>query len=116
MTAGNYTATFEQGADYALVVIVKDANSVVRDLTGYTARMQVRATSDAATSLLELTTANGRITITEASGRLDLSVTAAVTAALTFREAVYDLEIISPTGVVERLIQGRARLSREVTR
>ena len=37
-------------------------------------------------------------------------------AALDFNSAVYDLEIVSPAGVVTRLVQGTVTLSREVTR
>jgi hypothetical protein len=65
--------------------------------------------------LCSLTTENGRISIVGASGQITLSLLASVTVALTFTEAVYDLEIISPAGVVERVIEGNVKLSREVT-
>ena len=77
--------------------------------------MQVREYTAATTTLLELTTENGRLTITEAQGIIAASVPAAITAALTFTRAVYDLEIVAGA-VVTRVIQGVVDLSKEVTR
>lgn len=85
-------------------------------LSGYTARMQVRAQQDSSTVLLELTTENGRIALDDTAKTISLLVAATVTAALTFVRAVYDLELISGAGVVTRLYSGRVKLMREVTR
>jgi tRNA threonylcarbamoyladenosine modification (KEOPS) complex Pcc1 subunit len=65
--------------------------------------------------LISLTTENGRISINGAAGLIALSISAADTAALT-SSGVYDLEIISSTGLVSRVIQGTFTLSLEVTR
>lgn len=62
------------------------------DLTGYSARMQIRL-STAAPVIKELSTANGGITLGGAAGTLDLLLTATETAALDFTGA--------PSGVVE---------------
>lgn len=114
------------------------------DLTGYTARMQVRATPDASTKILDLSSENGRITIdgpngtvtvtipaaqlTEGPGGLDLSSITAPPAWVrevledltVFRGygkvAVYDLELVSAGGVVTRLLQGQVCFDPEVTR
>jgi len=65
--------------------------------------------------MISLTTENGRIAINSADGLITLSISAADTAALT-SSGVYDLEIISPGGLVSRVIQGTFTLSLEVTR
>jgi hypothetical protein len=86
------------------------------DLTGFTARMQIRDTVDATAILATLTTENGGITLGGTAGTIALLLTAAQTTLLTFTSAVYDLEIISAGGVVTRLLSGAVVLSKEVTR
>lgn len=86
------------------------------DLTSYTARMQIRASVSAAAFLLELTTANSRIAIDNALKTITLTVIATDTAALTWSAGVYDLELVSPGGVITRLIEGAVSVIDEVTR
>ena len=86
------------------------------NLGGYSARMHVRAELPSTVVLVELTSSNGRITITPATGELMLTLSAAETAALSFEAAVYDLEIVSAGGEVTRVLQGKVTLSLEVTR
>ena len=85
------------------------------NLTGYTARMNIRSTVDAATILHTLTTENSGIALGGAAGTVDLLISATDTALFTFGTAVYDLELISGT-VVTRLLSGNVTLSKEVTR
>jgi len=83
------------------------------DLTGATARMQIRAQVGGAV-LLELTTANGDLAFT-GPGTITRTLSAAQTAALTWTEAVYDLEVEYADGTVQRYLQGAVTVSREVT-
>jgi len=85
------------------------------DLTGYTARMQVRLSTFASESLINLTTENGGIAIDSANGLITCSLSATDTTALDFFDAVYDLEIMTGS-TVERLLEGKVKLSREVTK
>ena len=111
-----YNITINQGADYGLSLAYKDAESNVIVLTGYTARMAVRSSYSAPTEIIRLTTENGMISIDEANGVINLSITAANTANIPASNCVYDLELISPSGSVERLIEGKAEITPEVTR
>lgn len=86
------------------------------DLTGYTARMQLRANVDSDTILEELTTQNGKILIDTSGYGIVLLLGAAVTAAYTFSNAVYSLELVSGTGEVTSLLTGNISLIKEVTR
>jgi hypothetical protein len=86
------------------------------DLTGFTARMQIRETVDATAVLKSLTTENGGITLGDTAGTVDLLISATETAAFTFGNAVYDLELIDGSGIVTRLLSGNVSLSKEVTR
>ena len=91
-------------------------NVVTWSTTGYTARMQVRATIDGPV-VLELTTANGRLQTGVAGWTIVLSLTAAASAGLAdWGLGVYDLEIVDTFGTVTRIHYGAVALSREVTR
>lgn len=116
MSCGNtHDLCILQGATFSKVITWK-ADGVAVNLTGYTARMQIRATADAATPLIELTTANGRIALGGSAGTITLTISATDTAALTAGRAVYDLELVSSGGIVTRLVQGVVTISRNVTR
>lgn len=115
MTAGIYNFTMDQGSNWDLNVVYKDANGNPINLTGYTAAMQLRQNYNSDTAVLTLSTSDGGITITGAEGKLVLSATAAQTGALDAGFYVYDLEITSG-GVVTRLIQGQITVAGEVTR
>ena len=84
------------------------------DLTGYTARMSIKDKIGGAV-LHSLTTENGGITIDTAAKTILLSIPAATTEDFTWSRGVYDLEMVSATGKVTRIISGRVVLSREVT-
>lgn len=118
MPAERHDLTIEQGATWEESVqwLVPGTETPV-DLTNYTARMQIRpnASSDVVYASLTSSPAAG-ITITAATGIVTMRMSATTTAALSWRDAVYDLELESSTGVVTRLIEGRVTLSREVTR
>lgn len=86
------------------------------DLTGCTALAHIRTTAAAATILLVLSTANGKIALGGADGTVTLTVSAAETAAFTWLTGVYDLYITFPHGIVRRLMGGTVTVSPEVTR
>lgn len=86
------------------------------DLTGYTARMQVRPSVGSATVLIDLSTDAGGIVIDAANGIIERRLEASATAALTWSLGVYDLELTAPDGFTVRLATGRVTVSPEVTR
>jgi hypothetical protein len=116
MAAGNYDLVIEQGATFYQEIIWKDSSETPIDLTGYTARMQVRKTVKSSDTILSLTTENGRITLGDDAGTITLEVDAEDTADLTEFCGVYDLELEAGDGTVTRLLQGQIEVSREVTR
>jgi hypothetical protein len=124
MLAGIYNMTCQQGSTFSRVITIRypDPNSppgdptyLLYDLTGHQARMQVRRTVDSTTALVTLTTGGGGITLGGEDGTIEITISAANTALLN-SSGVYDLEIVSGTGVVSRILQGEWRLSPEVTR
>jgi hypothetical protein len=86
------------------------------DLTGYTARMQIRASLKSEEVLLELTTENGGITIDASGNTITIYIDATSTAALTWKQGVYEVEVISTGGKVDSLAVGDVSVKQEVTR
>lgn len=114
--AGTYNITCQQGATLKRTLTWLEPNKNPINVTGYTARMQVRATVDASSTILELTTANNRITLGGITGAIDLLVPATTTANLTPGLYVYDLEMVSGGGEVSRIVEGNFVVKAEVTR
>ena len=112
-----YNLEINQGATLALVATWSDSAGTAINLTGYTARLNVRETYASTSAVLTLTTENSGIVLGGAAGTITLAATATVTAALTAPfSGVYDLELVSGGGVVTRLLEGSATISPEVTR
>jgi len=114
--AGKLNLVIEQGTTFNPVLTYSDSAGTAIDLTGYTARMQIRLKRTSAAFLHELTTENGGITLGGAAGTIALLISATDTTAFTFTTAIYDLELITAGGIVTRLLQGSVTLSTEATK
>lgn len=115
MLAGNYNFTIDQGAHFERVVTIKNADDTLYDLTGYTARMQIRTEIDSEDVVISLTTENGRISLGGESGTITLTLLASLTEDIT-TDGVYDIEIIDAENRVFRVLKGKIKLEPEVTR
>lgn len=117
MALGNrFDIEINQGATFELTVTWKDSAGTAINLTGYSARMQVRETYSSSSTIVSLTNGSG-ITLGGAAGTIAILISATTTAALTAPfSGVYDLELVSAGGVVTRLLQGAATVTPEVTR
>jgi len=98
--------------------LVESGTTTPMDLTGYSARMQIREKLKSEDVILELTTANSRIAIdiTSTDTTLSLYIAPEDTAAIQITRGVYDLELVDTAGDVFRLMQGAVTVSKEVTR
>lgn len=102
-----------QGASFDYTLTWKSAGTPV-DLTGYSARMQVREDYTSSTAVLSFTNGTG-ITLGGTAGTILIATTAGTTANLAAGDYVYDLEMVSG-GTVTRLVQGKFTVDPEVTR
>lgn len=116
MTAATHNITIEQGATFTLNLVYKDSAGTPINLSGYSARMQIRRTYTSPSALATFTTQNGRIVLGTSSGTVAVKGDAALTAALAAKTAVYDLELVNPAGDVTRLIRGAVTITPEVTK
>lgn len=115
MSAGQYNLTVEQGATLSEVFTWKDPTGALIDLTGYSAKMQVRRAPGADELYLEASTGAGTIVLGGAAGTVTITVLAATTAALSFTTGSWDLVLTAGDGTVTRLVEGTATLDRSVT-
>jgi len=115
MTAGTYHFTIEQGSTFTRVITYKDASGSLVNLSAHTALMHLRKKVDDSSTILELSTANGRITLGGVAGTVTITISASDTANLDAVEGVYDLELINGD-VIEKLLAGTFTVKKEVTR
>lgn len=113
--AVEYDFEIEQGATLSKILNWKDKTGWPVDLSGYTAKMQVRKSVTSEEVLLTLSTANNTIKLSH-KGQIEIYMSASATSSIAWTKGKYDLEITSPDGVVKRLIYGVITVSPEITR
>jgi len=126
MAAGKYSFIIEQGATTNLNVQWADASGSAVDLTGYEARMQIRPGIESADVYISLSSslqpdgtglnlAGSCNCNPPESGSIGIYISAYSSSLLNFTEAFYDLEMVNGREVT-RLLEGKVRLSKNVTR
>lgn len=136
MLENKYNISVWQGSTFGITISIQHANSAPKDITGQSARMQIRSSYDTSLITETLTTANGEITITNAAnGTLHIELSAERTAAIPVdlgnlttvklqsggtakiprQNYVYDLELINNT-TVTKIMYGDVSVYGEVTR
>lgn len=118
MAAAKYNLNIEAGATFRQEIIWKDENGVPINLTGCTARMQIRKKITDTDPLISLTSPDN-IIITPLEGKIELIIFDNQTETLS--DGVYDMEIVFPAiGLarpeVRRLLLGSVFVSKNVTR
>tara|TARA_B100001094_G_C17848039_1_gene631234 strand:+ start:295 stop:654 length:360 start_codon:yes stop_codon:yes gene_type:complete len=116
MAAGIYNFTIEQGATFTRTFKYKDSEGNPIDLVsgdGYVARMEIK--DKIGGNQIAFFSSNGTGLGINNTNFITLTISAGSTSSYNFTTAVYDLEIVSSTGVVTRLLQGKIKLSKEVT-
>jgi hypothetical protein len=113
--AGDYNIIADQGATFSRNLHWFDPDGTPKDITDYTARMQVRQRFVSTSTILSLVSPTN---ITLGGGAGTIVVTASATAMTTIvpGEYRYDLEMVASNGVVTRLVQGTFTVRPEVTR
>lgn len=109
MTAAKKNFSIEQRATFKRRLTYRDKSKRPINLTGFSARMQIR--DAAGTIISDLSTTNGKIVISGVAGIIDLTIQATETSAMNFVTANYDLVLVAPGGEIDRLLEGKITLS-----
>lgn len=110
MSAGRYDIVIEQGAGFQLALTWKDSDGALVDLTGYSAKAEVRGNHKATSALLTLS-----IELGGKAGTVVLSADHEATEDLQ-RSGVWDLKLTPPGEEPVRLLEGRAVLKEATTK
>lgn len=111
-----YNFSISQGTDVLVPILLTDATDHPLDLNGFSARMQLRKSLYAEDAEDTLTSENGRIEIVPDEGKLTLKFGHDTTEAYPAQVLVYDIELVSGSGLVTRILSGRIRVTPEVTK
>lgn len=115
MSAGKYNFEIEAGATFTRTITYKDSEDTAIDLTGADVRMQIRDSYGEGDPLVSLSSPSSGITFTSNTGEFVITITATQTDNLNVRQGVYDIEIEYQSGTVERVLEGRVKVSPQVT-
>ena len=113
MTAAVYNLVIDQGSDFAINLTIKELGSV-KNLTGYSARAQMRSSRTASAVAATFTCT---VLTPPTNGIVKMQLANGASSSIAAGRYFYDLEIhTSGNAVVRRLIQGEVTLNPEVTR
>lgn len=85
------------------------------DLTGASAKMQVRDTKGGSKLAFSLTSPSGGITIDGPNGTLDIKITPTQTNKMFYPKSAYDIMVVDTNGNKIKLLEGFMTLNRSVT-
>jgi Na+/serine symporter len=114
MTPGLVNFVCPQGSTFRRT-LTYTLDNVPIDLSGYSSRLQVREAYYSTDPVVSLVSGSG-ITMGGSAGTIDILISASATSAFPTGVHVYDLEIVSPSNIVDRLIEGTFNVTPEVTR
>ena len=89
-----------------MTLYAEDEDGPVRDLTGYSAELDILEKKGSENVLLSLTSDNGGILIDSEEGTLTLSIDSTTIRDQEWNRGIYDLTITSPEGETEPLFYG----------
>ena len=113
--AGQKNWEVDQNTTFQFVVEYLDSNGDAVDLTGASAKLQVRDTKGGSKLAFTLTSPSGGIVIDSANGKLTLTMTPTQTNKLFYPKSSYDIMLTDASGAKTKLIEGFLTLSRSVT-
>lgn len=113
--AGQKNFDVDQNATFSFVVEYKDENGSAIDLTGASAKMQIRDVKGGSKLAVTLTSPSGGIVINGALGKLTVTLTPTQTNKLFYPKSVYDIMVVDSNSNKIKLLEGFMTLNRSVT-
>jgi len=113
--AGQKNFEVDQNATFTFVVEYKDNLDAPINLTGASAKMQVRDSKGGQKLAFSLTSPSGGITIDPVLGKLTIKITPTQTNKLFYPKSEYDIMLTDSNANKIKLLEGYMTLSRSVT-
>ena len=109
---------FDQGSDIAVALELQDTNGDIKDLTNHSVSAKMKRTYSS-TDASDIQAFNAIIPAPPTSGKITLSLTNTISAALRKGRWVYDVEIShsdsASNTIKERILEGHITVSPQVT-
>lgn len=112
----NITLTIFKDVTFDELFVLKDDADVEIDLTGYSAKMQIKNCGGSDPVLFELSNVNGRIILNSSPGEIQLKINDTDTGAIAFDKGVYDLILTDPSGDTELVLRGDVIVKDSITK
>lgn len=106
----NYDLVLYRGDYFPMTVTLKDANGTALNLTGYTAKAQIK------TGFTDTLPYNFTTTIDAANGKVTLILTSAVSETIPGGSYIWDFQVTDGSGNVRTYLAGDVTVYDEVTR
>lgn len=104
-----------RGATFSTTLTYRDSSNALVDLTGYTARLQLKSSRSLdAAALITLTSGSG-ITLGGAAGTIAIVITDEQTATLAAGTVYYSVLLIPGSGAAFHLLEGKMTVKEGVT-
>jgi hypothetical protein len=113
--AGQKNFEVDQNATFSFIVEYKDENDNAIDLSGASAKMQVRDTKGGSKLAVTLTSPSGGITLDGPNGKLTVKMTPTQTSKIFYPKSSYDVMVVDSNGNKIKLLEGFMTLNRSVT-
>ena len=111
--SAKYNLVCDQATTFNFQFQIKN-DSTPWDLTGYSGTMTVRPFVGASTTTVVASTANGAMVLTALTGRINVTLSAATTAAISAGRYSYDL-VLDSGAEVTRILEGKFIVTGAVT-
>jgi hypothetical protein len=111
--SAKYNLVCDQATTFNFQFQIKN-DSTPWDLTGYTGTMTVRPFVGASTTTVVASTANGAMVLTALTGRINVTLSAATTGAISAGRYAYDL-VLDSGAEVTRILEGKFIVTGAVT-
>ena len=105
----------DQNTTFSFTVEYLDNNNLPINLTGATAKMQVRDTKGGSKLAFTLSSPTSGIVIDQPAGKLTVTMSQAQTNSLFYPKSSYDIMVTDSNGNRIKLLEGYITLSRSVT-
>ena len=111
--SAKFNLVCDQATTFNFQFVIQD-DGVPWNLNGYTGTMTVRPFVGASTTTIVASTANGRMVLNAALGRVTITISSALTGAISAARYSYDLVLDSGT-VITRILEGKFIVTGAVT-